>query len=218
MPASKRVSLKDREERESNVRRALGAFITQPQETMDITKDTDGRNDANDTRKTLDTGATKVTDDMKETSVTSGTVYTRGTPITDVTNDAEVTGVTNVRKASKGTKERQATDVTRDKDETSHKRVTKNTKGAVDTSVRRTADPYDVYAMRGRDAELAASFMLKGRRFDPPVGARKRQNYALSSETIKRIALASAHAGVGKAELVDAVLCAALRDILGDEG
>lgn len=218
MPASKRVSLKDREERESNVRRALGAFITQPQETMGITKDTDVTDDVKGKKGTDDTEAIRVTDNIKGTHVTNGTIYTKGTPITDVTNDVHTTDVTDVRKASKGTKETEVTDVTKDRNETNHKRVTKNTKGTIDTTVRRTADVYDVYAMRGRDAELPASFMLKGRRFDPPVGARKRQNYALSSETIKRIALASAHAGVGKAELVDAVLCAALRDILGDEG
>lgn len=218
MPASKRVSLKDREERESNVRRALGAFITQPQETMGITKDTDVTDDVYETKGTEDTEVTRETNDVKDTHITNGTVYTRGTPITDVTDGGQVTSVLSVGKSAKGTKEAGVTSVTRDKKDTNNKKVTKNTKGTEDTTVRRTADVYDVYAMRGRDAELPASFMLKGRRFDPPVGARKRQNYALSSETIKRIALASAHAGVGKAELVDAVLCAALRDILGDEG
>ena len=215
MPASKRVSLRDREERESNVRRALGAFITQPQETTHVTNDTHDVNaskDTDDTKGTNETKETNGTIDVNETS------YTRGTPVSNVVDGVSVTNVTRVSKNTNNINDTKTTKDTHDARSTNNTRVTKATRDT--RQARRTVDApgaYGPYGAPAREDEPPASFMLKGRRFDPPIGARKRQNYALSSETIKRIALASAHAGVGKAELVDAVLCAALRDILGDE-
>ena len=164
MPASRRVSLKDREDRDRSVRRALDAFLTPP-----------------------------------EAAVTN---------VTDVTDVADVSDVTNVPHVA------DVTDVT-DVADVPH--VSDGPQPARDAFDAEEPDPAQPDALSDvRRFDAPAPFVLKGRRFDPPAGARKRQNYALSAETIKRIALASAYAGVGKAELVDAVLCAALRDLLDE--
>ena len=214
MPASRRVSLKDREERELNVRRALGAFITQPEETQaaaalepEETSVSDVPSVTDDTWDTEDTGVSDVTEPTAPVAADArAKPANAGASDADARSEAEAVAWTYTSQAA-GRANRAGTP----------RRDTKVTKVSSVTTVTDGTFETDATALRVRAADLPASFMLKGRRFDPPAGARKRQNYALSSETIKRIALASAHAGVGKAELVDAVLCAALRDILGDE-
>lgn len=175
MPASRRVSLKDREDRDRSVRRALDALLTPPEAAGGA-----------DPAGMEATDVTDVADVADVSDVALGTYGTYGTvPAADPLPDAPMAQAVEPpapRRATRG-------------------RVV-------------TAQPDALSDARRFDAP--APFVLKGRRFDPPAGARKRQNYALSAETIKRIALASAYAGVGKAELVDAVLCAALRDLLDE--
>lgn len=217
MPASRRVSLKDREERELNVRRALGAFITQPEEAQaaaalepeeapgsDLT---DGSSGLDDTWDTKDIDVTDVTEPRASVAA-AGRAKPGNAPASGGTARSEAEAAALAFTAQGAGRANRAGAPRRDMRSARVPSVTTVTDGTVEP---------DGAALRVRAADLPASFMLKGRRFDPPAGARKRQNYALSSETIKRIALASAHAGVGKAELVDAVLCSALRDILGDE-
>ena len=214
MPASRRVSLKDREERELNVRRALGAFITQPGEAQaaagadteeaSVSKGTDVSFVTDDIWDTDDKGVTDTVQPSLPAAETSAAAAAGTAPSAQGGAQAAALAFMEQGEGRAGRAKASRRDT----------RVTKATSVTAVTDV--SGEP-EAPAPRARAADLPASFMLKGRRFDPPAGARKRQNYALSSETIKRIALASAHAGVGKAELVDAVLCAALRDILGDE-
>lgn len=213
MPASRRVSLKDREERELNVRRALGAFITQPGEAQaaagadteeaSVSKGTDVSFVTDDIWDTDDKG---VTDAAQPSLPTAETGAAAAGTAPSAQGGAQAAALAFMEQGEGRAGRAKAS-----------RRDTRATKATSVTSVTDVSGESEAPAPRVRAADLPASFMLKGRRFDPPAGARKRQNYALSSETIKRIALASAHAGVGKAELVDAVLCAALRDILGDE-
>lgn len=213
MPASRRVSLKDREERELNVRRALGAFITQPGEAQAA-----AGADTEEASVSKGTDVSFVTDDIWDTD-DKGVTDTAQPSLPAAETGAAAAGTApsapgGAQAAALAFIEQGEGRAGRAKASRHDTRVTKATSV---TSVTDVSGEPEAPAPRARAADLPASFMLKGRRFDPPAGARKRQNYALSSETIKRIALASAHAGVGKAELVDAVLCAALRDILGDE-
>ena len=213
MPASRRVSLKDREERELNVRRALGAFITQPGEAQAA-----AGADTEEASVSKGTDVSFVTDDIWDTD-DKGVTDTAQPSLPAAETGAAAAGTApsapgGAQAAALAFIEQGEGRAGRAKASRHDTRVAKATSVTTVTDV--SGEP-EAPAPRARAADLPASFMLKGRRFDPPAGARKRQNYALSSETIKRIALASAHAGVGKAELVDAVLCAALRDILGDE-
>ena len=213
MPASRRVSLKDREEREQSVRRALGAFITQPGEAQAA-----AGADTEEASVSKVTDVSFVTDDIWDTDDKGVTDAARPS-LPAAESGAAAAGTApsaqgGAQAAALAFMEQGEGRAGRAKSSRPDTRVTKATSVTTVTDV--SGEP-EGPAPRARAADLPASFMLKGRRFDPPAGARKRQNYALSSETIKRIALASAHAGVGKAELVDAVLCAALRDILGDE-
>lgn len=213
MPASRRVSLKDREERELNVRRALGAFITQPGEAQaaagadteeaSVSKGTDVSFVTDDIWDTDDKGVTDAAQPSLPAAET-GAAAAEAAP--SAQGGAQAAALAFMEQGEGRAGRAKAS-----------RRDTRVTKATPVTTVTDVSGEPEAPAPRARAADLPASFMLKGRRFDPPAGARKRQNYALSSETIKRIALASAHAGVGKAELVDAVLCAALRDILGDE-
>ena len=213
MPASRRVSLKDREERELNVRRALGAFITQPGEAQaaagadteeaSVSKGTDVSFVTDDIWDTDDKG---VTDAAQPSLPAAETGATAAGTAPSAQGGAQAAALAFMEQGEGRAGRAKAS-----------RRDTRVTKATSVTSVTDVSGEPEAPAPRVRATDLPASFMLKGRRFDPPAGARKRQNYALSSETIKRIALAGAHAGVGKAELVDAVLCAALRDILGDE-
>lgn len=213
MPASRRVSLKDREERELNVRRALGAFITQPGEAQAAAgADTEEASVSKGTDVSFVTDDIWDTDDKDVTDAAQPSLPAAETGAAAAGTAPSTQG--GAQAAALAFMEQGEGRAGRAK---ASRRDTRVTKATSVTTVTDVSDEPEVPAPRVRAADLPASFMLKGRRFDPPAGARKRQNYALSSETIKRIALASAHAGVGKAELVDAVLCAALRDILGDE-
>lgn len=213
MPASRRVSLKDREERELNVRRALGAFITQPGEAQAA-----AGADTEEASVSKGTDVSFVTDDIWDTDYKGVTDAAQPSLPTAETGAGAAEAVPSAQGGAQAAAlafmEQGEGRAGRAK---ASRRDTRVTKATSVTSVTDLSGEPEAPAPRVRATDLPASFMLKGRRFDPPAGARKRQNYALSSETIKRIALASAHAGVGKAELVDAVLCAALRDILGDE-
>lgn len=216
MPASRRVSLKDREERELNVRRALGAFITQPGEAQAA-----AGADTEEASVSKGTDVSFVTDDIWDTD-DKGVTDAAQPSLPAAETGAAAAGTApsaqdGAQAAALAFMEQGEGRAGRAKASRRDTRVTKATSVTAVTAVSDVSGEPEAPALRVRAADLPAPFMLKGRRFDPPAGARKRQNYALSSETIKRIALASAHAGVGKAELVDAVLCAALRDILGDE-
>lgn len=201
MPASRRVSLKDREDRDRSVRRALGAFLTPPQAEEGAPGPQAA---AQASVGPHDPSVLDVTDDTHDTA---GSDVTHVTDVADALDDMQAMQEMQEMQGMQGM------------DETAHP-ADPAAPGPSPTPRRAprgrvvTAQPDALSDARRFDAP--ASFVLKGRRFDPPAGARKRQNYALSAETIKRIALASAYAGVGKAELVDAVLCAALRDLLGE--
>ena len=183
MPASRRVSLKDREDRDRSVRRALDAFLTPPEAAVtNVTDVTDVADVSDVTNVPHVADVTEVTDVADVPHVTDGPQPARDAFDAEEPDPAHAAPLSAPRRAARG-------------------RVV-------------TAQPDALSDVRRFDAP--APFVLKGRRFDPPAGARKRQNYALSAETIKRIALVSAYAGVGKAELVDAVLCAALRDLLDE--
>lgn len=195
------------------MRRALGAFITQPGEAQaaagadteeaSVSKGTDVSFVTDDIWDTDDKGVTDVVQPSLPAAET-GAAAAGTAPSTQGGAQAAALAFMEQGEGRAGRAK-------------ASRRDTRVTKATSVTSVTDVSGEPEAPAPRVRATDLPASFMLKGRRFDPPAGARKRQNYALSSETIKRIALASAHAGVGKAELVDAVLCAALRDILGDE-
>ena len=71
VPASRRVSLKDREERELNVRRALGAFITQPGEAQAA-----AGADTEEASVSKGTDVSFVTDDIWDTDYKGCLLYT----------------------------------------------------------------------------------------------------------------------------------------------
>ena len=153
MPASRRVSLKDREDRDRSVRRALDAFLTPPEAAV--------------------TNVTDVTDVADVSDVTN---VPNVADVTDVTDVADVSHVADGPQPARDAFDAAEPDPAHAVPLSAPRRAAR---GRVVT-----AQPDALSDVRRFDAP--APFVLKGRRFDPPAGARKRQNYALSAETINR--------------------------------